>query len=174
LHESNSEYLTVAFDRLSEQKARAYIENFNREHGELANPLDIPDLPGDVDWRYLSRSFLAVSLRSSRDYGDTFPGLVPYLLWADALDRDAVAGVYWLDYELITRYLDTWSRCSLTRSVTRKDADPFEDQGANCAVVGLALLALTSVKLFCPRRMQHGVLGKFMEGLADLGLESRR
>src|SRR5207302_663505 len=42
LNESNPEYLTVAFDRLSEQKARAYIENFNREHGELANPLAIP------------------------------------------------------------------------------------------------------------------------------------
>ncbi len=42
LNESNPEYLTVAFDRLSEQKARAYIENFNREHGELANPMAIP------------------------------------------------------------------------------------------------------------------------------------
>jgi hypothetical protein len=41
LNESNPEYLTVAFDHLSEQKARAYIENFNREHGELANPMAI-------------------------------------------------------------------------------------------------------------------------------------
>jgi hypothetical protein len=41
LNESNPEYLTVAFDRLSKQKARAYIDNFNREHGELANPMAI-------------------------------------------------------------------------------------------------------------------------------------
>jgi hypothetical protein len=42
LNESNPEYFTVAFDRLSEQKARAYIESFNRERGELANPMAIP------------------------------------------------------------------------------------------------------------------------------------
>ena len=42
LNESNAEYFTVAFDRLSEPKARAYIEKFNREHGELANPMAIP------------------------------------------------------------------------------------------------------------------------------------
>ena len=60
---------------------------------------------------------MAVSLRGSRDYGDTFPGLIPYLLWADALDRDAVARVYWLDYELIPRYLDTGADASQTRSV---------------------------------------------------------
>ena len=42
LNESNPEYLRVAFDRLSEQKARAYIENFNREHGEQASPTAIP------------------------------------------------------------------------------------------------------------------------------------
>jgi hypothetical protein len=60
---------------------------------------------------------LAVSLRGSRDYGDAFPGLVSYLLRADALDRDAFARVYWLDYELIPRYLDTGADASQTRSV---------------------------------------------------------
>jgi hypothetical protein len=42
LNESHPEYLTVAFHCLSETKTRAYIENFNREHGELPNPLAIP------------------------------------------------------------------------------------------------------------------------------------
>jgi hypothetical protein len=55
LNESNPEYLTVAFDRLSESKARAYIENFNREHGELANPPAIPTFL--VMW--IAVSFLA-------------------------------------------------------------------------------------------------------------------
>jgi len=34
-------------------------------------------------------------------------------------------------------------------------------------MVGLTFLTLTSVELFCPARMQHTVLGKFMESLAD-------
>jgi hypothetical protein len=48
-----------------------------------------------------------------------------------------------------------------------ENADPFEGQGADCTMVGLTFLTLTSVELFCPARMQHTVLGKFMESLAD-------
>src|SRR5262249_21932665 len=34
-------------------------------------------------------------------------------------------------------------------------------------MVGLTFLTLTSVEGFCPGRVEHAVLGKFMEGLAD-------
>jgi hypothetical protein len=42
LHEDNPEYYAVAFDKLSEQEARAYIEKFNRAHSDFANPGYLP------------------------------------------------------------------------------------------------------------------------------------
>jgi hypothetical protein len=42
LHESNPEYHSVAFEKLSVEEARAYIEKYNREHGDLVNPVYLP------------------------------------------------------------------------------------------------------------------------------------
>src|SRR5258705_3317900 len=81
LNESNPEYLTVAFDRLSEQKARAYIENFNREHGELANPMAIPACL--VMWIGVSflAPFLPLVFEALWGMAIPFPCLVPICLW---------------------------------------------------------------------------------------------
>ena len=46
-----------------------------------------------------------------------FPGLFLICFGSTFWTRDAVARVYWLDYKLIPRHLDTWSKCPLTRSV---------------------------------------------------------
>jgi hypothetical protein len=42
LNESNPENYAVAFDKLSEEEARAYIKKYNREHSDLGNPFTIP------------------------------------------------------------------------------------------------------------------------------------
>jgi hypothetical protein len=47
------------------------------------------------------------------------------------------------------------------------DAYPLECQRADSAVMRLASLALTPIKLIRPRRTSDTLLRKFMEGLAD-------